>query len=285
MTKTLRRVLWVGAAMLVGVALLGPFGVVAQVSGPIYAPDGSRTQPSYNFARNPRTGMFLQEKDNLAFVADGQVIYHYTTTRLHLSNGIALRVGDNLYVQGALGVGTDNPTSVLHVIGAINATGTLGIQGAVGIGVSPTSTLHVVGSAAVAGVGSLHGLHVGGASFTGPTILNVHAINIANDGTTNGNAEILSGAVAPVLRITCNDTQGCTLRFHEAAALAGTVLLVVNLGPESILVADHATVGTRQHLASSGALTGTANSTLQLIYMTMHATGTAGWYELGRSVN
>lgn len=125
-------------------------------------------------------------------------------------------------------------------------------------------------------------LHVGGyLHLRAAMTLGVHAVTIASDGTTNANAEIISG-LRPVVRIHCNDSNGCTLRFHEAGAMAGTVLRVVNIGANNMLVGDHTTVGTRQHLA--GALTGTTNATLQLIFM-RDTSGATGWFELGRSVN
>ena len=125
-------------------------------------------------------------------------------------------------------------------------------------------------------------LHVAGYLHVQAALtLGVHAVTIAADGTTNANAEILAG-LRPVLAIYCNDGNNCTLRVSETGVESGTVLRVVNMGANSILVGDHTTVGTRQHLA--GAFTGTTNATLQLILM-RDQSGSTGWYELGRSVN
>ena len=291
------RIAWLIAAVLGLVALADPFGVIAQVSGPIYAPDGSRTQPSYNFATSPRLGIFRQEKDNAAFVADGQIIYHYTTNRVHLSSGIALRVGDNLYVQGALGVGTDTPTSTLHVVGSLAVTGTTSLNGALTVTSIPGTTLtgnllaspdnaRDIGQSDATrfrDVFIARNLHVAGYSHLGGIVTyGVHSVTIASNGDGNGNAEILPGHAAAVLRVECLDAQGCMARFAEDGVAPGTLIRLVNVGAQSVFVLDHATAGTRQHVA--GTFTAAKNQTMQLIFLP-DTSGVTSWYELSRSGN
>jgi hypothetical protein len=291
MTKRLKVVLGLAAALVVGAILVGPFGVVAQVSGPVYAPDGTRQQPAYNFATSPRLGLFRIEKDNLGFVADGQIIYHYTASRLHILSGVELRVGGPLYVQSALGVGTDTPTAALHVIGGIAATGTLNVNGLALSTVSsnllaaPDNTydLGQSGTTRFRDAFLARNLHVTGYSHLGGIVtFGVHSVTIADNGTGNGNAEIMPGHVAATLRVECLDTQGCMLRFAEDGVSSGAIIRFVNVGATSLFVLDHATAGTRQHVATT--FTAAKNQTMQLIFLP-DTSGIPSWYELSRSAN
>lgn len=76
---------------------------------------------------------------------------------------IQLNSAGNSYILGNLGIGTDSPTTNLHVAGDLNVTGTAYIgamnisgltyhEGNVGVGISaPTSKLHVIGNINISG--------------------------------------------------------------------------------------------------------------------------------------
>ena len=304
MKEARRRGPWIAWCLLAALGLaviFDPFHVVAQVAGPFFAPNGSASQPSYTYSSSPRLGRYRIEVDREGFVADGVLIWHYAAGRLHLMSGVDLRVGGNAYTQGSLGVGTDNPTSRLHVVGSMAVTGATAFSGAVTIVngtitgatitsggnllASPDNALDIGQSGATRyrDVFVARNLHVAGYSHLGGIVTyGVHSVTIASNGDGNGNAEILPGHAAAVLRVECLDAQGCMARFAEDGVAPGTLIRLVNVGAQSVFVLDHATAGTRQHVA--GTFTAAKNQTMQLIFLP-DTSGITSWYELSRSSN
>ena len=114
--------------------------------------DGLASAPSRAYRTDPRLGSYRKQAETEAFVSDGQERWHWSATLMHLLGNMTLRVGGSTIVQGALGVGTDNPTTAVHVTGTIS-TNILAVQTGIAIGSvsTPARALHVGGTLSVSG--------------------------------------------------------------------------------------------------------------------------------------
>ena len=91
----------------------------------------------------------------------------------------ALHVVGNVLASGNIGIGTTNPTSALHVVGNVLASGNIGIGTT-----NPTSALHVVGNVLASGTITASNISVIGDFVTLNTITsNSEQMVITNNGT------------------------------------------------------------------------------------------------------
>lgn len=281
-----QAVLACAAIVAAGLLLASTLGVRAQSSGPIYSPAGSRQQPSYSYTINPRLGSFRVEQDVEGFAADGQLVWHYGTTLMHLTT-LNLRVGGTLTSQSALGVGIDTPAAALHVVGSaavVNALTAGGLAvGASGLLASTDNAadLGASGASRFRDAFLARNLHVTGwAHAQAGFALGVHAVSIASTGAESSNAEILT-ATRPILRIECLAAD-CTLHVSTAGLAPGTALTLVNIGPNSIRLFDVTTAGRIMHVA--GAFVGARNALIEFVLIP-DTSDSPAWIERTRSAN
>lgn len=319
----MRRRGWAGWGILLGVLLLVGLPLWAVGQGYLHAPDGSATRPGRSYTLDTRLGSYRIGRDNEGFVADGQLRWHYGAGApsgavvLHVLSGMEARFGGPLYTQAALGVGTDSPTTALHVLGTGAITGALRLA-SLGLNVdAPTSTLHVVGSLAVTGTVAFQtGLTATSISFSTDNAFNLgtsatagrmrdlfvarnahvagflhiqaapawgaHVVVVASNGVGGvANAETLAG-LHPVYLVECLDGDGCTITVAENASV-GTLVRIVNISTSGA-AAHNLTLSDAAPLHLAGALTLTADDAVTLLYV-INRSGDGNWIELGRSAN
>lgn len=303
-------------AALLGLALALALPLMATAQGYLFAPDGTATRPGRSYTLDTRLGSYRIGRDNEGFVADGQVRWHYGAAApslavvFHVLSGVESRFGGPLYVQSALGVGTDTPGAALHVVGAMQATAltlqtqlviqALHVQGAISavsatlqnqlttngvifgtdnafnLGTSVSAgrprDLFVARDAHVAGY-----LHVQGAFTTG-----AHVVTVASDGVGGqANAETLSGLRSLYL-LECLDGDGCTVTLGSSATV-GTVIRLINVSTSGS--ANHnLTLSDAAPLHLAGALTLSADDAVTFVYV-VNRSGAGNWVELSRSAN
>lgn len=194
-------------------------------------------------------------------------------------------IGGALHAQTTLAVNNQAIVGGLQVGNTTHLTGTLAVNNAATVGriVSGTNA-HMQGSLTVGGETTLGGsVHATGAVRAGTAFSsNVHAVSVAALATGVSNAEVLTAAT-PIIRVQCLAAQ-CDLHMLTGSLNPGTIVRIVNVGPNPIRLFDVTTAGRIMHVATT--FTGSQNATIQFVLMS-DGTGndTAAWYELSRSAN
>lgn len=200
---------------------------------------GSSSAPSRAYRDAPQTGSYLIAPSNEGFATDGRLRWHYSASLFHIL--LNLRVGGDGAFQGALGIGTDTPTSALHVIGSIATTGTLAMQGGLAVGgvSTPTSSLHVVGSSAITGAAAFQNPVAIGGITTGTSTLHVVG-SAAITGSVAFQNPVALGGVATgtsTLHVVGSSTLGGNATLGLSAA--NTVTLNAAVNTDLLFTADN----------------------------------------------
>ena len=118
---------------------------------------GSSSAPSRAYRDDYQLGSYRIMPSNEGFASDGRLRWHWSASLMHLTSGLDLRVGGGGFFQSAVGIGTNDPTSALHVVGSVALTGTLATQNGLALGSvsTPSQTLHVGGTATISGASTL----------------------------------------------------------------------------------------------------------------------------------
>lgn len=247
---------WGFLGLLALVIVLAARSLLDAQSFPLNAFDsGSTSTPSRAYRVDPQLGSYRIMSSNEGFASDGRLRWHWSGTLMHLT-GINFRVGGGGSFQSAVGIGMDNPTSMLHV------AGTLAVAETVTLGQSVTlqagQILLPAGSATRPGIaGSAAGAGDDGISISNNQVFFVTggstqwvfaSANLTPDLTNTGN---FGSATARPLQIFAGvngiDSTG---PVHVAAAFHAQTSFA--LGTHMVTVANDANAGTANAEVLSG---------------------------------